>query len=393
MGISKILSNNNKGVDAKEAESKLRNEYDGLLGADEHIELAFKCQGDGRDKNFFTSHRILTKLGIGFGQKRKRFVSIPYESIKGFSIQTAGKFDRDTELTVWYEGGGPMTMDFVKDAVNLFEVQQFFNNKVFGRVQAVAPLSLPMSNGTPTNRYSATNVESVYSLLGDAVQIDPKSIQDRFGFTSNTPILMPGEQVEVAYRARRDFIVLTPTRYLSIDVKGLSGKKIEFLSMLWKCVKAFSVETAGRFDIDGEFILHTNMKGRIKQDLREGKMDLFQVQMTFANKLLGGGGTPSKLIPGVDLRKGHVDPGAALWTGSKNRPLDATEVERVYRSNPCLLQDDEHVEMAFRGRRDLVIFTTKRIINVDVKGLSGKKVNTPQIPKIVCQGFSWLQRS
>jgi hypothetical protein len=170
-------------------------------------------------------------------------------------------------------------------------------------------------------------------------------------------------------------IVLTSTRFLLIDVKGFSGKKIEFFSMRWKCVKAFSVETAGRLDWDGTFIVHTNIPElrHIRQDLREGKSDMFQIQMAFANKLLGG--NTNDRIQGVDQRKGHVDPGAAFFGGSDNRPLDAAEVERVYRSNPCLLQNDEYVEMAFRGRRDLVIFTTKRIIDVDVKGLSGKKVN------------------
>jgi hypothetical protein len=377
MGIFKYLSNNTQPVDAKEAESKIRNEFSSLLGANEHIELAFKCRGDGRYKNFFTSHRILIKVGKGIGQKRKQFVSIPYKSIKAFSIQTAGGsiLDKDTELKVWYDGGGgysPFTIDFVKDAVNLFEVQQFFNDKVFSQTQTAT--SPPLTTTNPITQ--AANIGNVLDWIGsNAVQIDQHSIQDRFGFGAESPILMPGEEVEIAYQTWRDLIVLTSTRFLLIDVKGFSGKKIEFFSMRWKCVKAFSVETAGRLDWDGTFIVHTNIPElrHIRQDLREGKSDMFQIQMAFANKLLGG--NTNDRIQGVDQRKGHVDPGAAFFGGSDNRPLDAAEVERVYRSNPCLLQNDEYVEMAFRGRRDLVIFTTKRIIDVDVKGLSGKKVN------------------
>jgi len=384
MDILKYFSNNTQPVDAKEAESKIRNEFSSLLGANEHIELAFKCRGDGRYKNFFTSHRILMKVGKGIGQKRKHFLSIPYKSIKAFSVQTAGGsfLDKDTEVKVWYDGGSgysPFTIDFVKDAVNLFEVQQYLNNKVFSPTQTTAS-SPPLSTTNPITQ--AATIGNVLNWIGsNAIQIDPKSIQGRFGFGGESPILMTGEEVEIAYQTWRDLIILTPTRFLLVDVKGFSGKKIEFFSLHWKCVKAFSVETAGRFDWDGTFFLHTNIPElrHIRQDLRDGKADMFQIQMSFANKLFGGKSTNAR-IKDVDQKKGHVDPGAPFFGGSNNRPLDAAEVERVYRSNPSLLQNDEYVEMAFRGRRDLVIFTTKRIIDIDIKGLSGKKVKYTSIP-------------
>jgi len=184
MAIFKYLSNNTQPVDAKEAESKIRNEFSSLLGANEHIELAFKCRGDGRYKNFFTSHRILIKVGKGIGQKRKHFFSIPYKSIKAFSVQTAGGsfLDKDTELTVWYDGGSPFTIDFVKDAVNLFEVQQYLNNKVFRPTQTASSSSPPPLITTNPITQAAT-VGNVLDWIGsNAIQIDSKSIQGRFGF-------------------------------------------------------------------------------------------------------------------------------------------------------------------------------------------------------------------
>ena len=398
MGLMNILSNNNEGIDAKSAESKIRSEYPKLLGETETFELAFRCKGDTRDKNFLTSHRILIKCAKGLTNKRMNFVSIPYKSIKAFAVITAGAsfMDRDTELKVWYDGGEetPLTIDFAKNAVNLFEVQQFFNHKVFHERSKTAGESPLTSTNAATGEFSnnkayvkqTTNIESVFDWIGnDAVQLDPKSVQDRFGSGSQSPIFMPGEQVEIAYQARRDVLILTPIRFIVVDVKGWSGKKIEFFSLRWECVKAYSVETAGSFlDRDCDFVLHTSIPARrhIRQDLRQSKADIFQIQMAFSNKLLGGG-TPNNTIPGIDQRKGHVDPGAAFFGGSNNRPLDATEVERIYRSNPSLLQEDESVEMAFRGRRDLVIFTTKRVIDVDVKGLSGKKV------RIIMRVFSF----
>lgn len=402
MGILKILSNNNKGIDAKEAESKLRGEHPSLLGANEHIELAFKCEGDGRDKNYFTSHRILFRNGKGIGSKRKNYLSIPYSAIQGFAVQTAGGsfLDKDTELKIWYDvGGGKKTMDFKKESVDLFEVKQYFNHKVFPQTGTqLTSTTAKLQDFSTTEGYikQATNVESIFNWLGnDAVQVSPQQIQDRFGFGAPSPVLMPGEQVEIAYQARRDLIILTPSRLLLVDVKGFSGKKIEFFSLRWDFVKAFTVETAGSFDLDGHFIIHTSIphKKSIRQDLREGRTDIFQLHMAFSNKLLGGG-SPSDLVPGIDQRKGHVDPGPKLFGGSNNRPLDASEVERMYRSNPCLLQSDEYVEMAFRGYRDLVIFTTKRIIDIDVKGWSGKKVRTRRSTNRLLEEFEvefWMQ--
>ena len=380
MGFMNILANNRKGMDATTAESKIRSDYPSLLGPNEHVELAFKASADARDKNYFTSHRILTKDAVGFSSKRKKFKSVPYKSIKAFAVQTAGGgLDSNTELLVWYDGGnGVITVSFAKDSVDLFEVQQFFNHKVFSHPQGgLASTTTKLQDYSITNGYvqQATNVNSVFSWLGnDAVQVDPQSIQDRFGFGASSPVLMPGEQIEIAYKCWRDVIILTPTRFLLIDVKGISGKRIEFFSIRWKCIKAISVETAGGgFDRDGDFVVHTNILGcrQIRHDLRKGKTDMFQLNMAFANKLLDGAAVSDK-VQGVNQYKGHVDTGSSFFSDNA-RPLDAAEVERTYRSSPCILQNDEYVEMAFRGRRDLVIFTTKRIIDVDIKGFSGKK--------------------
>ena len=139
------------------------------------------------------------------------------------------------------------------------------------------------------------------------------------------------------------------------------------------------------FDRDGDFIIYTSIPGchEIRHDLRKGKTDMFQLNTAFSNKLLGGG-YPSDKVAGVNQYKGHVDMGGGLFGGGNARPLDRAVVEATFRSNPRILQSDEYVEMAFKGRRDLVIFTTKRIIDVDVKGWSGKKVRTCKQVQLFC---------
>ena len=58
--------------DAQQAEGDMRRKYPKLLHQNERVELAFKDRGGkGRDKEYFTTHRILIKDGKGVGGKRK----------------------------------------------------------------------------------------------------------------------------------------------------------------------------------------------------------------------------------------------------------------------------------------------------------------------------------
>ena len=54
--------------------------------------------------------------------------------------------------------------------------------------------------------------------------------------------------------------------------------------------------------------------------------------------------------------------------------IDAGMADQQFHTNPPILQANETCEIAFKGRRDLVLFTTKRILFVDKQGWSGKKM-------------------
>ncbi len=53
-----------------------------------------------------------------------------------------------------------------------------------------------------------------------------------------------------------------------------------------------------------------------------------------------------------------------------------------------LLLDDETVTATFKGARDMVVFTTKRIIAVNVQGITGKKTDYSSLPYSRIQAFS-----
>lgn len=88
------------------------------------------------------------------------------------------------------------------------------------------------------------------ALMGNASGIDPKQLNQEL-----KGLLAPGEQVEVAFQLVRDQLVLTSKRVILIDRQGMSGRKVEFLSIPYRSIVRFSAETAGTLDMDGELKL------------------------------------------------------------------------------------------------------------------------------------------
>jgi hypothetical protein len=84
-------------------------------------------------------------------------------------------------------------------------------------------------------------------LLGNASAISPEALQKEL-----TLLLIEGETVEIGFRIIRDTIIFTNKRLILADKQGLTGSKIEYLSVAYKSITRFSVETAGTFDMEAE---------------------------------------------------------------------------------------------------------------------------------------------
>lgn len=48
----------------------------------------------------------------GVTGKKKDFTSMPYNKIQLFSVETAGMFDMDAELELWFSGAGKVKFEF-----------------------------------------------------------------------------------------------------------------------------------------------------------------------------------------------------------------------------------------------------------------------------------------
>lgn len=78
------------------------------------------------------------------------------------------------------------------------------------------------------------------------------------------PILVEGEEHIGSYQSIRDGVVFTNKRIIAINVQGITGKKKDFTSLPYSKIQAFSVETAGTFDLDSELELWFSGVGRVK---------------------------------------------------------------------------------------------------------------------------------
>lgn len=77
-------------------------------------------------------------------------------------------------------------------------------------------------------------------------------------------ILLPNETILSAYQSIRDGILFTDSRIIAINVQGVTGKKKDFTTLPYSKIQAFSVETAGVFDLDSELELWFSGLGKVR---------------------------------------------------------------------------------------------------------------------------------
>ncbi len=80
-------------------------------------------------------------------------------------------------------------------------------------------------------------------------------------------ILIPDETINFAFVSMRDKLVFTNKRIISVNVKGITGKKIDYTSIPYFNIQAFSIESAGTLDLDSELDITINGLGTVRFEL------------------------------------------------------------------------------------------------------------------------------
>ena len=103
--------------------------------------------------------------------------------------------------------------------------------------------------------------------------------------TTLAPLLVDGETVLSAYSTVRDFVVFTNKRIIAVNVQGLTGKKKDFSTLPYSKIQAFSVETAGTFDLDAELEIWFSGLGKVKFEFH-GDCDITEIGKMISEKIL-----------------------------------------------------------------------------------------------------------
>ena len=85
------------------------------------------------------------------------------------------------------------------------------------------------------------------TLIGNSGQSSVEEARKAMG-----DILLEPEEIKLAFKSVRDFYVFTDWRIVFVDIQGLTGRKVEYMSLPYRSITSFSIETAGTFDADAE---------------------------------------------------------------------------------------------------------------------------------------------
>lgn len=118
-------------------------------------------------------------------------------------------------------------------------------------------------------------------LMGNASELNVDHVQKEIKH-----ILTRSENVKNAYKVIRDTFVFTDKRLILIDKQGVTGKKTEYLSIPYKSIVSFSVETAGTFDLDAELKIWVSGNSVPIQKKFNKSTNIYDVQSVLAEYVL-----------------------------------------------------------------------------------------------------------
>lgn len=97
--------------------------------------------------------------------------------------------------------------------------------------------------------------------------------------------LIEGESIFAAFKTIRDQLVFTNKRIVAANVQGLTGSKVDYTSLPYNKIQAFSVETSGTLDLDCEIEVYLGEIGRCRFEIK-GSFDLVAFNKILSQQVL-----------------------------------------------------------------------------------------------------------
>jgi len=115
------------------------------------------------------------------------------------------------------------------------------------------------------------------SMTGNAGPMNPSDANDEFA-----RLLAQGEKIYAAFNWVRDAMLFTNGRLILVDKQGITGKKIEYLSIPYRSITHFAVQTEGHLMAEATLTIWIdNVKDPIEKEFND-KVDIYQVQGVLA---------------------------------------------------------------------------------------------------------------
>lgn len=110
-------------------------------------------------------------------------------------------------------------------------------------------------------------------MMGNASEIGASEAEKEI-----SELLTETEKVAYAYKLVRDLIVFTNKRLIFIDKQGMTGKKVAYHSIPYKSITHFSIETAGRLDLEAELKIWIAGSGTPIEKTFNKQLNIYHVQ-------------------------------------------------------------------------------------------------------------------
>jgi hypothetical protein len=256
-----------------------------------------------------------------------------------------------------------------------------------------------LERGAPISMDALTEDPNIFGKLArlfsdDQRELDPMALNKEFH--SSTKILLDDEKVLMAFKGRSDVSIFTNLRVMTIDIEGLLIRELVYTPNIpYRSITGYAVQSAGVWDRDSEIVLYTRNRWYHEthtMDFRAGRTDVMMVHKLLSGFIVGRH-TDARIIVGP---KNYTAHGTNMFGGLKNltptggaMEVEVDEMNAKHHSEISLLLEEETVLRSFVEGRDYWLYTNRRFIHIDAKGISGKKVRYTSIPYSSMQGFTF----
>ena len=147
-------------------------------------------------------------------------------------------------------------MDFRTGKADIQQLNKFLSALIIG-LPSDSKVDFAAKNVNSGEREANPIKGSSFGMLDNCWEIDAAEIDKKL--RSDPDILLKEEKVLRAFQSGRDVDAYTNRRMITIDTKGLSGKRVKYKSIPFHQVFGYEFETNGPLDRDAEIYLHTEI--------------------------------------------------------------------------------------------------------------------------------------